>query len=1323
MNLTLVKLQKHKACGDIKVTALADPHALSLSPIKQIQFSTFSRMPKSSAKRKSPSSEGSSKKTKAVKPAKNNTSFLSQLQTLRDFTQGCTQYSETDLSNCLRSCGHNVQLAAEKLITGQYTSNSSPSGIKSGFFLARSGMDHSQQRGASAAKSNSKENNNVESSYKSAVKASTSAADKRLAHTTKPLSEKKKPMPTKSTVKKSTPKALSSVHDITGGASGLLLCQRWICALSTTRNGSIQYKETISIAHSSLPLSSSASSKATKGANIVRFKGNRIEGTLDTKLSSFLSPLLRGITGENKPLIKIVAKGLMEDYKIEIGMEVPLELNVYILQPHDFFALFNDQVPDESKNHAEFWAGTGKNPKSAINAFDLLQWAHYSSLPTFDPNNNAKGNNQNGIEEKGGDEEEDVDVDGKNATEEEEAPEWAQDLYSKTASPKGADSINQQLIEESDPIMLNKKGIHLRCYQRQALNWMIHREEHANEKNSEDFKRQLELLSELAASHRSAAGEDLVDTSTSGSGGTEVVGVQCAVGPVLVSNEVALQAKSLDGEEEPAVHPLWQQRFLWDTDLDGDDKAVYSFYVNELLQTASKRSPNAPRECCGGILADQMGLGKTVMLLALIAKDKEKREDANSKPTSSTGKSSCIDIIELESDEDGNGAESKPYSQSQMVSGTSNSDPITTLVVAPLSLLAQWEEEVQSKSSLSCLVYYGDQAKKLGESDLAGVDVLITTYGTVQSEYSSRRGILSSSPSTPLLSICFRRVILDEAHIIKNPNTGASKACCEINAERRWCVTGTPISNSLQDVFGLIKFLKHEPWCSKAFWKRAIQTPKVNSKENVEEAKKDIDIDNTAEAEDIGAVSRERVRRVLQPLLLRRTKDTLTQDGEPILTLPPVEAKLISVTLSDEERFFYNVLLSKSQTVFEGFIQAGTASKSWFAIFALLQRLRQSCDHLALTVKSRLEKELKNDSSAFYNVTELESPSREVDSPQNGDGEHDRFIRDLLDATNKRVAVNSIGDDDGNCTGSQFYTQSVVQSLTQCIQNNGTLSEECAICLDIPSTNDLAVTACAHIFCRSCLRDSLDRNKSVSNSDRGECPICAGEIADGDVICTQIEEASDRGTKNTTSAEDEFDARDILESALKGKSSSKIVAIVQELETIWDEDPGSKVLIFSQYLGMFDLLKREFTKRRITSLRLDGKMSLNDRSRTVKQFNSSSTTATDENGKKRGMVLLASMKACGVGLNLTAASSVFIVDPWWNHALESQCINRIHRIGQTAPKVRVRKFIVTDSVEEKIVKMQERKQGMASEVLSDKASTGNAGNPTLDDFKTIFGRS
>lgn len=77
---------------------------------------------------------------------------------------------------------------------------------------------------------------------------------------------------------------------------------------------------------------------------------------------------------------------------------------------------------------------------------------------------------------------------------------------------------------------------------------------------------------------------------------------------------------------------------------------------------------------------------------------------------------------------------------------------------------------------------------------------------------------------------------------------------------------------------------------------------------------------------------------------------------QPILTLPPIDKDTVAVTLSNPERDFYDALLDRSQEVFEGFVRAGVAGKSYFAIFSLLTRLRQACDHVALTVKSRLDK-------------------------------------------------------------------------------------------------------------------------------------------------------------------------------------------------------------------------------------------------------------------------------------------------------------------------------------------------------------------------------
>eukprot|EP00986_Skeletonema_menzelii_P020655 scaffold31919_cov160-Skeletonema_menzelii.AAC.1 len=208
-------------------------------------------------------------------------------------------------------------------------------------------------------------------------------------------------------------------------------------------------------------------------------------------------------------------------------------------------------------------------------------------------------------------------------------------------------------------------------------------------------------------------------------------------------------------------------------------------------------------------------------------------------------------------------------------------------------------------------------------------------------------------------------------------------------------------------------------------------------------------------------------------------------------------------------------------------------------------------------------------------------------------------------------------------------------------------------------------------------------------------------------------------------------ARETLELALNyGASSAKLDAILFELDKIWKMDPGSKVLIYSQYLGFLDIIGEALKGRGVTCYRIDGSLSLKERISMIKSFNNGGTntnkeaSSTNENNLQRGSVCLGSMKAGGVGLNLVAASSVFVVDPWWNVAIEDQCVNRIHRIGQKAKVVRVRKFVVTDSVEEKIVSLQRKKKGIANEILSDKGNDGQvaAGKPTLEDFKLIFGR-
>ena len=126
--------------------------------------------------------------------------------------------------------------------------------------------------------------------------------------------------------------------------------------------------------------------------------------------------------------------------------------------------------------------------------------------------------------------------------------------------------------------------------------------------------------------------------------------------------------------------------------------------------------------------------------------------------------------------------------------------------------------------------------------------------------------------------------------------------------------------------------------------------------------------------------------------------------------------------------------------------------------------------------------------------------------------------------------------------------------------------------------------------------------------------------------------------------------------------------------------------MFSQWTGLLDLIEPHLQSRAIEFLRLDG--ATRDRGDVVKKFQ-------EDAGPP---VMLVSLKAGGTGLNLTAADHVFLVDPWWNPAVEDQAADRTHRIGQTRPVV-VYRLVARDTVEEKILALQGEKRAVAEAAL------------------------
>jgi len=167
-------------------------------------------------------------------------------------------------------------------------------------------------------------------------------------------------------------------------------------------------------------------------------------------------------------------------------------------------------------------------------------------------------------------------------------------------------------------------------------------------------------------------------------------------------------------------------------------------------------------------------------------------------------------------------------------------------------------------------------------------------------------------------------------------------------------------------------------------------------------------------------------------------------------------------------------------------------------------------------------------------------------------------------------------------------------------------------------------------------------------------------------------------------------------------ASGKTETLFELLEPLLDE--GQKVLVFSQFVQMLQILEKECRQRQIPTHLLTGETK--DRQEVVNAFQNDSNAA----------VFLLSLRAAGTGLNLTTASYVVLYDPWWNPAVEAQAVDRSHRIGQTRA-VNAYRLIAPGTVEEKIWELQQRKAQTISDVLGEE---GFARSLSKDDLEYLF---
>ncbi|KAF0315663.1 WD domain-containing protein [Colletotrichum asianum] len=323
---------------------------------------------------------------------------------------------------------------------------------------------------------------------------------------------------------------------------------------------------------------------------------------------------------------------------------------------------------------------------------------------------------------------------------------------------------------------------------------------------------------------------------------------------------------------------------VWET-VETDRGTMFMNTVSRVYQSRE------PPSFYGGIIADPMGLGKTLTMISLVATDMDSEKELS---------------IHNENDP------------------AEKQDVSATLVIIPPPILGTWEQQLYDHTlagSLICRRHHG-KTRLAGTEELETVNMVLTTYHTVAAEWKAN----NSGRKSTIFSVRWRRIILDEGHYIRNGNSRMARAVCALEAISRWAVTGTPIQNRLGDLASLLRFVRVYPYAdSKQF---------------------DTDISRLWKSgEDEEAVSR--LKRLSACLLLRRPKSTIN--------LPPRRDLVHTVEFTPQERLVYEGIRQQTIAQINEALGDNTGthkSRCYVNVLQQIESLRLFCN-LGLYYESR----------------------------------------------------------------------------------------------------------------------------------------------------------------------------------------------------------------------------------------------------------------------------------------------------------------------------------------------------------------------------------
>ncbi|KAK7927958.1 SNF2 family DNA-dependent ATPase [Apiospora marii] len=649
-----------------------------------------------------------------------------------------------------------------------------------------------------------------------------------------------------------------------------------------------------------------------------------------------------------------------------------------------------------------------------------------------------------------------------------------------------------------------------------------------------------------------------------------------------------------------------------------------------------------PPETFGGILADMMGLGKTLSILSLVvstldaAEEWSKSDPVQPRPPASK-KSQGQSRFNVPTP--------APLALTRISRNTR-----ATLLVCPLTTITNWEEQIKTHikpGTFSYYIYHGSSRIR-DPKKLAQYDLVITTYGSVSTEVNSRHK--GRAGPHPLEEIGWFRVVLDEAHMIREQSTLQFKAICRLQANRRWAVTGTPVQNKLDDLAALLAFIRLKPFDDKSKFTQYIVAPfKVCDPEVVP-----------------------KLRVLVDSITLRRLKDKID--------LPPRKDQLVKLHFSPSEEKLYKSFERNAQdkvAVLASGRDKMVGGKSYIHILQSILRLRLISAH-----------------------------GRELLSEED---------LALVQGMTEDSAIDLDSDDDDKPAIGETRAYEVLELMQE------TNMDKCFVCdkklgaregsADVESEKDDNIlgylTACFHLICPSC---KPTWNAEAGNSGTGQCPLCFSHVRLSLVELRKdkadVEHDTHHKTGKKLSCLENYSGphtktRALVEDLLRTKAQS---------EAAPNEAPFKSV-VFSAWTSHLDLIQLALDNNGITYTRLDGKMSRIARTAAMDSFREDNSVH----------VILVSIMAGGLGLNLTAGNNVYVMEPQYNPAAEAQAVDRVHRLGQKRP-VRTVRYIMANSIEEKMLELQEKKMKLASLSLDrgkvvDKAE---AAKQKLMDLRSLF---